>query len=121
MTFGYYDTSKFIGEMNWHPITKKDLYVINFDDIKINGKAVGLCNDPANRCQVAIDTGASTNMIPPWANDFIKKQGMLGADNYIDCNKVEDVGQFTFVVDGIDYSFEPSEWATALAENDQNY
>lgn len=43
LTFGYYDKTKFKGEITWHPIVFKYMYGIQLDDIKMNGKSLGLC------------------------------------------------------------------------------
>ena len=43
LTFGYYDKTKFKGDITWHPIVFKYMYGIRLDDIKMNGKSLGLC------------------------------------------------------------------------------
>lgn len=50
----------------------KHHYILEFDELKINGKAMGLCKDPEKKCLLVIDSGASVNIIPPWANDKLK-------------------------------------------------
>lgn len=43
LTFGYYDKTKFTGDITWHPVKFQYMYGIQLDDIKINGKSLGLC------------------------------------------------------------------------------
>ena len=38
MTMGYYDKSKFKGDIHWNPIDFKYMYGIKLDDIKVNVK-----------------------------------------------------------------------------------
>jgi cathepsin D len=43
MTMGYYDKSKFKGDIHWNPVEFKYMYGIKLDDIKVNGKRLGVC------------------------------------------------------------------------------
>lgn len=43
LTFGYYDRTKFTGEMKWYPIKFKYMFGVQLDDIKINGVSTGVC------------------------------------------------------------------------------
>jgi hypothetical protein len=43
LTFGYYDTAKFTGEIAWNDIKFKYMFGVQLDDIKINGKALNIC------------------------------------------------------------------------------
>ena len=43
LTFGYYDKTKFKGELKWHPVVFKFMYGMKLDDIKMNGKSLGIC------------------------------------------------------------------------------
>lgn len=45
ITFGYYDTSKFMGKIVWHPIVFEYMFGIKLDDIKIGGKSLGICGN----------------------------------------------------------------------------
>jgi saccharopepsin len=44
LTFGYYDKSKFKGQLDWHPILFQYMYGVKLDDIKVGGKALNLCS-----------------------------------------------------------------------------
>jgi hypothetical protein len=37
LLFGSYDTSKFIGDINWHPVVDQLFWSLRLDDIKLNG------------------------------------------------------------------------------------
>jgi hypothetical protein len=43
MTMGYYDKSKMKGDIHWNPVEFKYMYGIKLDDIKVNGKALNIC------------------------------------------------------------------------------
>jgi hypothetical protein len=45
LTFGYYDKSKYTGDMVWHPIMHKLMFGIQLDDIKVNGVPLNICNN----------------------------------------------------------------------------
>lgn len=42
MTFGYYDVSKFYGEIDWHPVLLKYMFGVKLDEILVNGKSLDL-------------------------------------------------------------------------------
>lgn len=69
MTLGYFDVKKFAGELNWYPVEFKYMYAIQLDDIKVNGKSIGLeCNQKeGKKCLVTIDSGTSHLAMPTWA------------------------------------------------------
>jgi hypothetical protein len=43
LTFGYYDRTKFTGDIHWNPIKIKYMFGVPLDDILINGKATNIC------------------------------------------------------------------------------
>lgn len=43
MTLGYYDKSKYKGDIHWNPVEFKYMYGIKLDDIKVNGKHLNVC------------------------------------------------------------------------------
>ena len=63
ITMGYYDESKFTGEIQWHPVIDKKYFGLQLDDIKVDGKPLNICSqvkDPS-KCIIAPDTGAPLN------------------------------------------------------------
>lgn len=69
LTFGYYDKSKYTGDMVWHPILHKLMFGIQLDDVKVNGTSLGVCNGMAadNPCLITVDSGTSEMTMPSWA------------------------------------------------------
>lgn len=43
LTFGYYDRTKYTGDIHWNPIKIKYMFGVQLDDILINGKATNIC------------------------------------------------------------------------------
>ena len=103
------------GEVNWAPVIKQYMYNIKLDDIKINGKAMNLCSDkdkPAKvYCNLAIDSGSPNDFIPIWAGKIFEREGVPTAGKGVDCpNGISDIGTFTFVIGGKDYTYGPEDW-----------
>jgi len=73
LTFGYYDKSKYTGDMVWHPILHKLMFGIALDDIKVNGVAMNICNQSAQvQCLITVDSGTSELTMPSWAIKKVK-------------------------------------------------
>lgn len=111
LTFGYYDKSKYTGDMVWHPILHKLMFGIMLDDIKVNGVPMNLCNNPPNGliCLITVDSGTSEMTMPSWA---IKK--VLGKmplkTNPMKCNGTKQFGELTFVINGFEYTLPNDDW-----------
>jgi Eukaryotic aspartyl protease len=43
LLFGKYDTNKFVGDINWHPVVDKLFWSLRLDDIKYNGVPLNIC------------------------------------------------------------------------------
>jgi hypothetical protein len=43
LTFGYYDKTKYTGQLIWHPVIFKYMFGIKLDDVRINGTSLGFC------------------------------------------------------------------------------
>ena len=48
LTLGFYDKSKFVGELDWHDVKLKYMFGVQLDDIKVNGKALNVCSKLQN-------------------------------------------------------------------------
>jgi cathepsin D len=44
VTLGFYDKSRFHGELDWHSVEDKYGYAIRFDDIKVKGQNLNICD-----------------------------------------------------------------------------
>lgn len=71
LTFGYYDKTKFSGEISWHPVDYKYMYGVKFDDISIGGKKLNLCSKLGKECLVTFDSGTSLMSMPLKAADML--------------------------------------------------
>ena len=71
LTFGYYDKSKFIGDIHWNPIKFKYMFGVKLDDMKVNGKSIGLCKD--TECFITFDSGTSLMSVPKFAAEKLNK------------------------------------------------
>mmetsp|Transcript_14873 Transcript_14873/g.25334 ORF Transcript_14873/g.25334 Transcript_14873/m.25334 type:complete len:109 (+) Transcript_14873:368-694(+) len=67
LTLGYFDDSKFKGDLKWHPIVHKYMFAIQLDDIKVNGKSLNLGCGTSHNCTATIDSGTSHLAMPKWA------------------------------------------------------
>lgn len=117
LTFGYYDKTKFKGDLTWHPIIFKYMYGIRLDDIKMNGKSLGLCGPQGKQkdCIVTVDSGTTFASVPGWAyNEISGKVPTL--DNGVDCKSEEDFGRLSWVINGKEYFMEANEWVYPPAQ-----
>lgn len=109
MTLGYYDKSKFKGDIHWNPIDFKYMYGIKLDDIKVNGKNLNICAGQSS-CLVTIDSGSSMNAFPEFAHKALQKEHLPAAGYNAPCNSAADFGDMTLVINGKDYIIPNSEW-----------
>jgi hypothetical protein len=66
LTIGYYDKSKFKGDLTWHPVKYKYMYGIKLDDIKYKGKRLNICDSlpKKSQCLITVDSGTSLMSVP---------------------------------------------------------
>lgn len=111
LTFGYYDKSKYSGDMVWHPILHKLMFGIQLDDVKVNGTALNICNNKtaSNPCLITVDSGTSEMTMPSWAiNQVVNKMPLK--TNPVRCKQPEDYGELTFVINGFEYTLPNDDW-----------
>ena len=53
LTFGYYDKSKFKGDVDWHPVQYKYMFGVKLDDVKVGGKALNMCEGKSGGCMIS--------------------------------------------------------------------
>lgn len=90
LTFGYYDKTKFQGDLVWHPVLLKYMFGIKLDDIKVNGKSLGFCGlegSGAQRtnCLITVDSGSSMMAMPSFAYDQLPGLKVPAMTNSLDC------------------------------------
>jgi len=110
LTFGYYDKSKFTGDIHWNDIKLKYMFGVQLDDIKVNGKALNICASKPKGCMITFDSGTSLMSMPGFASHAFKKAGLPTATNLVECQSKNDFGDLTFVINGKDYPLTPDEW-----------
>lgn len=111
MTFGYYDTSKFTGKINWHKAVYRKMFGIELDDIIINGKKMNFCGEKGiyQKCLITVDSGTSYLSVPSQAfNEIIKIAPAANIGK--DCKTQKDFGEITWVIGGVNYTLEADEW-----------
>lgn len=103
MTFGYYDKTKFSGDIDWHPVDYKYMYGVPFDDILVNGKSVGVCKDRSEKCLMTFDSGTSLMSIPKFAAKRFVENGLPVASLAKKCSSEKDFGEMTLLIGGKKY------------------
>ena len=108
LTFGFYDTKKFKGEIQWHPILFKYMFGLKLDGIKVNGKPVDLgCGE--KQCLVTVDSGTSHLGVPGWAYERLKGKLPLRSHG-MPCAASEEFGDLTYIINGKDYPIPNHSW-----------
>ena len=110
LTLGYIDKTKYVGEMNWYPVTKQTMFPMKMDDILFNGKSYGLCKPTPERpmgCLLTIDSGTSYMLVPPSLKKQMTDQG-LGVRK--ECDPLTQLGDITFVLNGKHFAVPPTDY-----------
>lgn len=71
LTLGYYDKTKYTGDLNWNDVLYKYMYGVKLDDVKVNGKSTGVCQ--GIKCLITFDSGTSLMSFPRFAEEQINK------------------------------------------------
>lgn len=119
LTLGFYDKSKFVGDLDWHNVELKYMYGIKLDDIKINGKALNVCSKLDGKpCMVTMDSGSTANGVPTKALSAFTDAKMPVSTNFVECEDRNSIGSLTYVINGKDYTLNADEW---LYQKDVNF
>ena len=90
LTFGYYDKTKFEGEVHWLPVENQYMYGVRFSDILFNGKSTDICGSHnTNKCLITFDSGSSLMSMPNYAIEFLSKQGIPFPEYVKKCESAE--------------------------------
>lgn len=102
----------YTGEINYHPVQRREHWNIRIDDVLLNGVSTGMC-DTELGCQGLVDTGTNANTFESEQWDNIISPA-IQHDIY-NCNR-EDINNptMTYVIGGIEYTFEPTEYAVPI-------
>lgn len=106
LTFGYYDKTRFVAPLVWHPVVYKSMFALHLDDILMGGKSLGFCNP---NCTIVPDSGTSYMSLPSYL--FDKTPGVMPTiSRSMRCESIDDFGDLTFVINGVNYDIPASEW-----------
>lgn len=100
LTFGGYDDTKFEGDLSWVALSDATYWRINTDGVKIGLFSTG----PSD---AIVDSG--TSLITGPSKDILAIALVIGAkptitgQYTIDCEKVDDIPEITWTIDGKDY------------------
>jgi hypothetical protein len=108
MTMGYYDKSKFKGDIHWSPIEYKYMFGIKLDDIMVGGKRLNICKGQES-CLATVDSGSSVNMFPAFAQK-VMHEANLPSTKGVKCKKPEDYGDLTLILNGKEFIIPNKEW-----------
>jgi cathepsin D len=64
LTLGYYDKTKFTGNLDWHDIKLKYMFGVQLDDMRVGGKSLGVCQSISHECLITFDSGTSLGSVP---------------------------------------------------------
>ena len=60
---------------------------------------------------ITFDSGSPYDIFPPWADSALAELGYPSQAKAKECpNGVEEFGQLSFVIGGVEYTYEPNEW-----------
>lgn len=103
IAFGYIDKSKYTGKIKYYNVTDKYYWTIDMNDIKVDGKSLGLCQDV---CKAVLDTG--TSLITGPTEDLKILMESIPVEN--DCKGYENAPTIEFVLGNDSYILEPEEY-----------
>lgn len=64
LTIGYFDTAKYKGKIEWHPIQFKYMFGVKLDDVKVNGVPQNICKGRKEQCLITFDSGTTLMSFP---------------------------------------------------------
>lgn len=103
LLFGGFDTSRFMGTLNWVPVTQQGYWQIQLDNIQLGG-TVTFC---ADGCQAIVDTG--TSLIAGPTKEVKELQNLIGAVSVdgefaVECSSLGVMPELTFTINGLPYT-----------------
>jgi cathepsin D len=104
-TFGYLHENRYKLPINYHKVISDEYWTIKLDDIKLNDISLGFCPDG---CEAIVDTGTSLITGPP--TDVNKLLHLIPIDGK--CNGYSNGPKLTFIINGIGYDLEASDYVS---------
>ncbi|XP_048661683.1 LOW QUALITY PROTEIN: gastricsin-like [Marmota marmota marmota] len=114
--FGGVDESLYTGQIFWAPVTRELYWQIGIEEFYVGEEASGWCSQG---CQAMVDTGTSLLTVPQQYLSSLLQAIGAQEDEYgqffVNCNDVQNLPTFTFVINGVQFPLPPS--ANILNEN----
>uniref|UniRef100_A0A8C5XTF8 Gastricsin n=1 Tax=Microcebus murinus TaxID=30608 RepID=A0A8C5XTF8_MICMU len=114
--FGGVDHSVYVGEIHWVPVTEKGYWMIDMEGFLIGNHATSFCS---LGCKVIVDTGTTLLTVPDeYLSEIVRATGATDNGNgeyLVDCDKVNNLPNFTFVINGAQLSLPPSTYILSVS------
>ncbi|XP_077874648.1 gastricsin [Ictidomys tridecemlineatus] len=114
--FGGVDESLYTGQIFWAPVTRELYWQIGIQEFYVGEEASGWCSQG---CQAMVDTGTSLLTVPQqYLSSLLQAIGAQEGEYgqfFVNCNDVQNLPTFTFVINGVQFPLPPS--AYILNEN----
>ncbi|KAG3289438.1 gastricsin-like [Ictidomys tridecemlineatus] len=114
--FGGVDESLYTGQIFWAPVTRELYWQIGIQEFYVGEEASGWCSQG---CQAMVDTGTSLLTVPQQYLSSLLQAIGAQEDEYgqffVNCNDVQNLPTFTFIINGVQFPLPPS--AYILNEN----
>ncbi|XP_076716281.1 gastricsin-like [Callospermophilus lateralis] len=114
--FGGVDESLYTGQIFWAPVTRELYWQISIQEFYVREEASGWCSQG---CQAMVDTGTSLLTVPQQYLSSLLQAIGAQEDEYgqffVNCNDIQNLPTFTFVINGVQFPLPPS--AYILNEN----
>ncbi|XP_077874720.1 gastricsin [Ictidomys tridecemlineatus] len=107
--FGGVDESLYTGQIFWAPVTQELYWQISMQEFYVGEEASGWCSQG---CQAIVDTGTSLLVVPKKHLSSLLQTIGAQEDQYgqffVNCNDVQNLPTFTFVINGVQFPLPPS-------------
>ena len=111
LILGGVDDTLYTGNFTYHPLLQDLWWEIQLDDILVNGQSVGAINPIG-----IVDSGTSTLAgAQPLIDKITEAIGTVPTD----CSNLSTLPTVTFVIGGIQYELDASEWVWQIAADGQ--
>ena len=87
LTLGYYDKSRFKGDLSWNDVQYKYMYGVKLDDLKVNDKSTEICKE--KDCLITFDSGTSLMSIPSFAGEALAQENIPTFDTTSKCKNAK--------------------------------
>jgi len=115
MTFGYINPDLYTGTLHKHDVIEDERWMIQIDDVLVDGKPLHLCEK--RRCRGLVDTGTSDFTMPSYAYEKFKEYVKLPEDD-TDCREYDKLPRLTLVIGGIKYDLEKEDYVTKAKDEE---